>query len=108
LPITCKILSNILLSRLTPYAEKIIGDIRVDLNVKDQLLIIYVAFVKYFRKKREYNEAVHRPLIYFKKAYDSVRREVMCNILIEFGITMKLARPIKYSYVRMKPIAESG
>ena len=45
-------------------------------------------------------------MIYFKKAYDSVRREVMCNILSEFGITVKLVRLIKY--VRMKPIAESG
>jgi len=28
----------------------------------------------------------------FKKAYDSVRREVLCNILIEFGILEKLVR----------------
>jgi hypothetical protein len=26
----------------------------------------------------------------FKKACDSVRKEVLCNILIEFGIRMKL------------------
>ena len=31
----------------------------------------------------------------FKKAYDSVRREVLCNILIEFGFPMKLVRLIK-------------
>jgi len=36
-------------------------------------------------------------LIYFKKAYDSVRKEVSCNILIEFGITVKLVRLIKYA-----------
>ena len=33
----------------------------------------------------------------FKKAYDSVRREVLYKILIEFGIHRKLARLIKMS-----------
>jgi len=31
----------------------------------------------------------------FKKAYDSVRREVLYNILMEFDIPMKLVRLIK-------------
>jgi hypothetical protein len=31
----------------------------------------------------------------FKKAYDSSRREVLCNILIEFGIPVKMVRLIK-------------
>jgi len=43
----------------------------------------------------------------FKKAYDSVRRKVLYNILIEFGIPMNLARLIimrlneTYSRVRV-------
>jgi len=50
---------------------------------------------------------VHRLFIHFKEAYDSVRREVLYNILIEFGIPMKLVRLIKmcppetYSRVRV-------
>jgi hypothetical protein len=36
-------------------------------------------------KKWEYNETVHQLFIDFKKAYDSVRREVLYNILIEFS-----------------------
>jgi hypothetical protein len=47
---TYKILSNIPLSRLTPYAEEITGVISVDFDVTGQLLIIYSAFVKYLRK----------------------------------------------------------
>jgi hypothetical protein len=46
-------------------------------------------------KKWEHNEAVHQLFIDFKKAYDCVRREVLYNILIEFGIPMKLVRLIK-------------
>jgi hypothetical protein len=31
----------------------------------------------------------------FKEAYDSVRREVLYNMLMEFGVPMKLVRLIK-------------
>ena len=43
-------------------------------------------------KKWEYNEEVHQLFIDFKKVYGSVGREVLYNILIEFGIPMKLVR----------------
>jgi sorting nexin-29 len=46
-------------------------------------------------KKWEHNEAGHQLFIHFKKAYDSGRREVLYNILIEFGIPRKLVRLIK-------------
>jgi hypothetical protein len=57
---------------------------------------------------------VHQLFIDFKKAYDSVRREVFYNIIIEFGIPRKLVRLIKmclsetYSTVRVgKHLSES-
>ena len=37
----------------------------------------------------------------FEKAYDSVRREVLYNILIEFGIPRKLVRLIKMCLTEM-------
>jgi hypothetical protein len=49
-PTIYKILSKILLSRLTPYSEEINGDYKVDFDAAGQLLIIYSAFVKYLRK----------------------------------------------------------
>ena len=58
-------------------------------------------------EKWEYNEAVHQLFIDFKKAYDSVRREILYTILIEYDILKKLVRLIKkwmtktYSRVRV-------
>ena len=40
-------------------------------------------------KKWEYNVAVHQLFTDFKKAYDSVRKEVLYNILMEFGTPRK-------------------
>jgi len=56
---------------------------------------MHCAFVKYLRKKWEYNEAVHQLFIDFKKTYVLFRREVLYNILIQSGIQMKLVRLMK-------------
>jgi hypothetical protein len=42
------------------------------------------------KKKWEYNETVHQLFLDFKKAYDSVRREVLYDILLQYGVPMKL------------------
>jgi len=90
-----KILSNIVLSRLTAYAEEIIGDYRCGFqrnrSTTDHIFCIH----QIVEKKWKYSKAVHHLFIDFKKAYDSIRREVWCNILIELGIRMKLVSPIK-------------
>jgi hypothetical protein len=75
--------------------RKLLGIISVGFDVTGQLLIIYSAFVKYLRRKWEYNETVQQLCMDFKKACDSVRREVLYNILIEFGIPLKLVRLIQ-------------
>jgi hypothetical protein len=38
---------------------------------------------------------VHQLFVDFKKACDSVKREVLYNILLEFGISKKLVRLTK-------------
>jgi hypothetical protein len=43
------------------------------------------------------NEEVRQLFMDFKKAYDSVRRENLYKILIEFGIPRKLVSLIKMS-----------
>jgi len=106
LPTTYKSLSNILLSRLIPYAEEVIGDhqcgFRRNRSTTDHIFCIR----QILEKKWEYNEAVRQVFIDFKKTCDSVRREALYNILIESGISKKLVRLVKC--VRLKRIAESG
>jgi hypothetical protein len=58
----------------------------VDFDATDQLLTLYFPFVKYFRNKLEYSEEVFQLFIDSKKADVLVRREVLYNILTEFGI----------------------
>jgi hypothetical protein len=45
-----------------------------------------------YEKKWKYSEEVHQLFIDFKKAYDSVKREVLYKILLEFSIPRKLVR----------------
>jgi hypothetical protein len=49
-------------------------------------------------KKCEDNETVHQLFIKLNKAHYSVTREALCNILIKFGVTMKLVRLIKMRF----------
>jgi hypothetical protein len=85
-----EILSNIILSRLTPYVDEIIGDHQCEFRrnrpTTDQIFCIR----QILEKKWEYNGTVHQLFIDFKKAYDSVRREVLYIILIESGTPSKL------------------
>jgi len=50
LPNMYKILSSILLSRLTPHAEEIIWDHRKDFDETGHILLIYYVFIKYSSK----------------------------------------------------------
>jgi hypothetical protein len=57
----------------------------------DEILCIHQTLYR----KWEYNGKVYQLFTAFYKAYDSVRREVLYNILTEFGVSMKLVRLIK-------------
>jgi hypothetical protein len=107
LPSAYKILSNILLARLTPYVSEIIGDHQCGFHSNRSTMdqIFYIRQI--LEKKLEYNETVYQLFIDFKKACDSIKREVLYNILVKFGIPKKLVWLIKmclnetYSKVRI-------
>jgi hypothetical protein len=66
-------------------------------STTDQIFCILLIL----EKKWEYNGTVHQLFVDFKKAYDSVRREVLYNIIMEFGAPMKTVRLIKVCLNKM-------
>ena len=92
---------------MTPYAEEITGENQRGFR-RNRSSTDHIFFIRYIlEKKWEYSETVRQLFVDFKKAYDSVRKEVLYIILIEFGIPMKLVGLIKmclneiYSTVRV-------
>jgi sorting nexin-29 len=87
--------SNILLARLTPYVNEIMRDhhrgFHHNRSATDHVFYIH----QILEKKWEYNWIVPQLFIDFKKACDPVKREVLYNILLEFGVPEKLVRLIK-------------
>jgi hypothetical protein len=72
---------------------KLVGIISVGFNIADQP-IRFSAFLRYWRKKWQYSEIVHKLFIDSTIAYDSVKKEVLYNIRIEVVVPMKLVRLI--------------
>jgi hypothetical protein len=93
-PSSYKILFNILLSRLIPYAEEISGDRQCGLRRNKSTTDHMFCIRQILQKKWEYKEAVHQIYIDCKKAYDSVRGMAVSTILTEFSIPRKLLRLI--------------
>jgi hypothetical protein len=64
--------------------DEIVGDrhygVRRKRSTTDEIFCIH----QILEKKLEYNETIHQLFTDFKKAYDSVRKEVLYNILIQF------------------------
>jgi hypothetical protein len=83
-------LFQILLLRLSPYVDEIIRDHKCGFRLNRSTTYNTLCIHQILEKKWEYNETVHQLFIDFKKAYNSVRREVLYNILIESGVPMKI------------------
>jgi hypothetical protein len=93
---------------LTPHIEEIIGEHQCGFR-RNRLTTDHIFCIRQtLNKKWEYNEAVHQLLIDFKKAYDSVRTGVVYNIVIEFGIPMKLVSIVKMCLNEMHSRVQVG
>jgi hypothetical protein len=88
-------LSNILLSRLSSYIDEIIGDHHCGFRRNRSTTEQFFCIRQILEKNWEYNETVHQLFLDFTKAYDSVGRKVLYNILTEFGVLMEVVRIFK-------------
>jgi hypothetical protein len=61
-------------------------------DITARLLIIFFCIYMILDRKWEYNETVHHVLVDFKNSCESVWKEVLCNIVIEVEVQMKLVR----------------
>lgn len=79
-----------LLKRLEPIADRCIGEyqggLRKGKSTIDQLTIVG----QLVKKKYEFRQNIWQVFVDFKKAYDSIHRDSLYNIMHEFGFTSKL------------------
>ena len=94
-----KIVSSILLSRLAVYVDKIVWDLQYGFQCNSSSTSLIFCICQMCEKKQEYGEAWHKLCIGFVRGYVLVRRNVLYNILFEFGIPMKLCLYETYNKV---------
>ena len=68
-----KLLSNILLSRMTPYANEIIGEYQCGFRRNRSTINHIFSIRQILEKKWEYNNDVRQLFIDFEKAYDTIK-----------------------------------
>jgi hypothetical protein len=102
-----KIVSNILLSRLTLHAEEIIWDYRCGFRRNSSTIDHIIYILNTGKKIRIQRSSAPDIYIDLEKAYDLFRRAVGYNIRNEFDIPMKQVRLI-IKCVSVRSVAESG
>ena len=95
LPNMYKLLSTILLSRLTPYTEEIMWNHHFGIRRNRSTTDLTFCISKIREKECKHNERVHQFFIDFKKDYHSFRKKGLCNNLFGFCIPMILVILIK-------------
>jgi len=86
----CRSLSNIILEKIKPYIEKVIGDyqngFRDGRSVKDNIFALKIINEKLW----EYNQSVQYLFIDLQKAYDCIHRDTLWECMKEYKIPTKL------------------
>ena len=84
------ILSKIPSSRMTPYANEIMGEYQCGFRRNRSTVDHIYSIRQILEKKWEYSKVVCELFLDFEKAYDSIKIESLYDILIKFGVPKKL------------------
>ena len=88
-------MSNIILGKIKPYIEKIIGEYKNGfgdgMSVIDNILVLKIINKKLW----DYNQCVQYLFTDFQKAYDSIHRDTLWECMKEFQIPTKLINMCK-------------
>jgi hypothetical protein len=97
LNVAYKVFSNCILTRIKEKTEQTIGEyqggFRPGKSTTDQIFIIR----QLYQKTWEFDREIHTLFVDFKKAYDSIHRESLINILKEFDFPQKLVNLVSIS-----------
>ena len=90
-----KILSQLINLKLKPYVREIVGEYQAGFmpgkSTTDQIFIMR----QIWEKMWEYNREVYTAFIDFSKAYDSINRKHLYNILHDFKVPKKLCKMVQ-------------
>jgi sorting nexin-29 len=95
LNVTYKISTNLLARFIEPYVEEILGDYQCDFRKGRSTTDPIFCLRMFLEKACEYKADIHQLYIDYKKAYDTINRAELVEIMKEFGIPMKLIRLVK-------------
>jgi len=105
---TCKVLSYCILDRIKPLAEQVVGDyqsgFRQNRSTTDQIFIIR----QLFQKSWEYNKELHVIFVDFQKAYDSIDKTSVTEILKHFHFPRKIIHLVEASIRQTKVKVKVG
>jgi sorting nexin-29 len=92
LNIAYKLLSSVLFLRIATFAENIIGNCQCGFRNNKCTLNQIFKLRQILEKTKEFIIETHHLFIYFRSAYDAIKREQLYNAMSEFNIPNKLIK----------------
>ncbi|GFW19228.1 reverse transcriptase domain-containing protein [Trichonephila clavipes] len=98
-----KIFSNLLIARLQPYTDKVIGNYQCGFRPQRSTIDQIHTLKQILEKNKEYNIKTFHLFVDFKAAYDSINRYKMIEAMTEFKEPKKLVNLTKATLKNKEP-----